>query len=52
MESEITKLREKLKGTEGRDDKWLELTEKTFNYATYARIAFMKDDDMKKKRYF
>jgi DNA invertase Pin-like site-specific DNA recombinase len=49
MEAEIAKLREKLKGTEARADKWLELTEKTFNYATYARVSFMKGDDQKKK---
>lgn len=49
LETEISKLREQLKNTESRADKWLELTERTFNYATYARVAFMKGDDMKKK---
>ena len=49
LEAEISKLREKMNGTEERADKWLELTEKTFNFATYARIAFMKGDDQKKR---
>lgn len=42
-------MRDKLRGTEKRADQWLELTEKTFNYATYARSAFLKGDEQKKK---
>lgn len=49
LEAELVELRKKLRGTEQRADKWLELTEKTFNFAAYARIAFMKGDDQKKR---
>ena len=31
----------KLRETESRAERWLELTEKTFNFATYARQAFI-----------
>lgn len=49
LEKNIADLRGKLRGTEVRADKWLELTEKTFNFATYARIAFMQGDHQKKR---
>jgi len=38
----------KLRHTEDRAERWLELTEKTFNFATYARIAFLKASEMGK----
>lgn len=41
LQSKIAQLKENLRETETRADKWLELTEKTFNFATYARKAFI-----------
>lgn len=41
LQKQITQLKSKLRQTEGRAEKWLELTEKTFNFATYARKAFI-----------
>lgn len=39
----------KLRHTEDRAEKWLGLTEKTFNFATYARMAFLKASEMGKQ---
>ena len=44
LQSKITRLKEKLRETENRAERWLELTEKTFNFATYARKAFSLGD--------
>jgi len=41
LQTKITQLKGKLRETETRAEKWLELTEKTFNFATYARKAFL-----------
>lgn len=41
LQSKITQLKESLRHTETRAEQWLELTEKTFNFATYARKAFI-----------
>lgn len=41
LQSKIAQLTEKLRETETRAEKWLEITEKTFNFATYARKAFI-----------
>ena len=41
LQSKIAQMKENLRGTEARADKWLELTEKTFNFATYARKEFL-----------
>ena len=41
LQTKITQLKEKLRETESRAERWLELTEKTFNFATYARKAFL-----------
>ncbi len=41
---EINKTRELLHDTEERADKWLELTEKTFDFATYAQYNFDHGD--------
>ncbi len=49
LEADIADFREKLRGTESRADKWLELTEKTFQFATYARVAFINGDMQKRK---
>lgn len=41
LQSKITEMKEKLRHTEDRAEKWLELTERTCNFATYARPAFL-----------
>ncbi len=41
LKGKISKLQEQLRGTESRANKWIELTEKTFNFATYARQKFI-----------
>ncbi len=49
LQSQITQLKERLRETETRAEKWLELTEKTFVFATYARAAFLRAGKMGKK---
>ena len=46
LQAKITDLKAKLRHTEQRAVQWLELTEKTFNFATYAHAAFLKANDM------
>lgn len=41
LQNKIYQLKENLRETETRAETWLELTEKTFNFATYARKAFI-----------
>lgn len=41
LQGKITKMQSKLRETETRAERWLELTENTFNFATYARKAFL-----------
>ena len=41
LQLKINQMRGELRETETRADKWLELTEKTFSFATYARKAFI-----------
>ncbi len=41
LQSKITQLKGNLRETETRAERWLELTEKTFSFATYARKAFL-----------
>ena len=41
LQGKIAQVKERLRETETRAEWWLELTEKTFNFATYARKAFM-----------
>lgn len=41
LKSKIVKLKTGLRETESRAEKWLELTEKTFNFACYARKEFV-----------
>ena len=41
LQTKITQMKGNLRQTETRAEKWLELTEKTFNFATYARKAFL-----------
>lgn len=42
LQTQINKLKSQLRETEARAERWLELSEKTFKFATYARIAFLK----------
>lgn len=42
LQTNIARIKGNLRETESRAEKWLELTERTFNFATYARIAFIK----------
>lgn len=46
---EIARLDSLMRGTEGRAEQWLELTERAFNFATYARYHF-EHGDLKAKR--
>ena len=41
LTKKVSQLKEQLRETETRAEKWLELTEQTFNFATYARKAFI-----------
>ncbi len=41
LQGKISQLKENLRETETRAETWLELTEKTFSFATYARKAFI-----------
>lgn len=41
LQEKITKLKNNLRETESRAEKWIELTEKTFHFATYARKEFV-----------
>jgi site-specific DNA recombinase len=42
LQGKITQLKQNLRETESRAERWIELTEKTFRYATYARKAFLE----------
>lgn len=48
LQTKITEMKGKLRHTEDRAERWIELTEKTFNFATYARMAFLKAGEMGK----
>lgn len=52
LKGKIAKLTTNLRETEDRADKWLELTEKTFNFATYARKEFILGDLKNKREIF
>ncbi len=41
LQGKIAQMQNKLRETETRAERWLELTENTFNFATYARKAFL-----------
>lgn len=49
LQDKITRLKEQLRQTEDRAERWIELTEKTFTFATYARQAFLVGGLEKKK---
>lgn len=40
LQNKITRIKNDLRETETRTERWLELTEKTFEFVTYARAAF------------
>lgn len=48
LQSKLVHLKELLRETETRAERWLELTEKTFAFATYARAAFLRADKIGK----
>jgi len=48
LQDKITQMKQNLRQTETRTEKWLELTEKTFNFATYALATFIKANEMDK----
>lgn len=52
LKSKIVKVKTNLRETESRADKWLELTEKTFNFACYARKEFITGNLNKKREIF
>lgn len=49
LQQELVHLKTQLRETEHRADQWLELTEKAFDFATYARDAFV-DGDLETKK--
>jgi site-specific DNA recombinase len=49
LQNEKSRLKELLRDSEARADKWIELTEKAFDFATYARQAFISGDLQIKK---
>ncbi len=52
LKDELLRIKEKLGNIEERADNWIELTEKTFNFACYARIKFRNGDLQTKKEIF
>lgn len=49
LTNKITQLTTQLRETEGRAERWLELTEKVFNFSLYAHKAFLTGDLQTKK---
>ena len=49
LKAKLLRIDENLRGTETRANDWLELTEKAFNFATYARVHFNKGDTATKR---
>lgn len=52
LKAKIAKLKSNLRETESRAEKWLELTEKTFNFACYARKEYLLGSLEKKREIF
>lgn len=50
LKAKIAQLKQQTQETEGRAERWLELSLKTFNFATYARIKFLNGDLQTKKQ--
>lgn len=49
LQGQISTIQQKLRETESRAEKWLDLTEKTFNFACYAHTHFNNGDLLTKK---
>ena len=49
LKSELIRTDDSLRGTEQRADEWLELTERAFDFATYARVRFADGSLMDKR---
>ena len=52
LKAKIARLKTNLRETESRAEKWLELTEKTFNFSCYARKEFLLGGLNKKREIF
>lgn len=52
LQGQISTIQQKMRGTEDRAQKWLDLTEQTFEFACYANTHFESGDIMKKKEIF
>ena len=52
LKRKLGKLKLQLNSTENRAAVWLELSERTFNFARYARVTFMYGDIQKKREMF
>lgn len=52
LKAKITKLKGNLRETESRAEKWIELTERTFTFATYARKSFITGGLEQKREIF
>lgn len=52
LKAKIAKLTSNLRETESRAEKWLELTERTFNFARYARKEFISGSLEKKREIY
>lgn len=52
LKDKIARLQAKLRETEGRASKWLDLTEQVFNFACYARKEFVTGNLQKKREIF
>ena len=50
LKTKIAKLKSALRETESRAEKWLELSERTFNFACYARKEFTTTKSLERKR--
>lgn len=52
LETSIAKLKEAIDDTEARAEKWIDLTERTFNFATHARAEFLNGGKQKQREIF
>ncbi len=49
LKEEMTRLKGEVEKTESRAERWLELTEQVFDFATYAHSAFLNGDIQRKR---
>jgi site-specific DNA recombinase len=49
LKSQLVKIDQEMRGTEQRAENWVELTEKAFDFTTYARIRFRETQNLKEK---